>query len=108
MAASYPLYGGLPPHERPETSVAAAVSLLGHVAVQRDRVLRYVASCGSYGAIDDEIERALDLPHQSASARRRELVLLGEVVPTIERRRTRAGRRAIVHVVATSQPGLPL
>jgi hypothetical protein len=94
------LYGGLPPHEHVDTSLAAAVSMLGHVDGLRERVRRYVELCGDAGATVDEIEVACDMLHQTASARARELVLLGDLHPTQRRRRTRTQRYARVLVVA--------
>jgi len=95
------LYGGLPPYERTSgTSREAAISMLPYAGHQRERVYRYVCSQGDTGATSDECEIALDLPHQSASARVRELVLEGLVVESGEKRRTRTLRRARVVVAA--------
>lgn len=103
------LYGGLPPHEPVDTSLGAAISMLGHVAGLRERVRRYVELCGDVGATVDEVEVACEMLHQTASARARELVLLGELRATQERRKTRAQRFARVLVVTrgTIQEQLP-
>lgn len=91
-----PLYNGLPPHVRwSDTSAAAALSMVGETSRIRRRVLWYVAGC-TQGATCDEVEVALDLRHQTASARIRELVLLGCLEDTHQRRRTRSGRTAVV------------
>lgn len=92
----YDLYGGTPPHERQsDTSLAAAVSILPHVGTYQRMVYDWIAGQGPRGATDDEIELALGLRHQSASARRRELVLLG-VLERVGTRPTRSGRQAVI------------
>ncbi len=48
----------------------------------RERVHRHLEACGERGSTDDELEVALGLLHQTASARRRELELMGRVVKT--------------------------
>lgn len=59
-------------------------------------VLEFLRARGERGATDDEIERALTLSHQSASARRRELVIMDLAYDSGHRRRTRSGRTATV------------
>jgi len=78
-----------------ETSEDAANSVAGSRVSMRRRVLDFIQTQG--GATDDEIEQGLEMIHQTASARRRELVLLGFVEPSGEKRRTRTGRWALVH-----------
>ena len=70
----------------------------------QDRVLAYIKSQGSWGATDDEIEQALDMKHQTASARRRELVLMDppRIIDSGGRRKTRSGRTAKVWIVNTT------
>jgi len=95
------LYGGMAPFEKAsDTSYAAALSLGGGRSTLRERVFRHILRCGSVGSTDDEVERALDLRHQTVSPRRRELVLLGAVVDSGRRRRTSSGRTAAVYVLA--------
>lgn len=79
-----------------DTSAAAAEQITTGAGTLRERVRRYLVSWGAHGATDDEIEHALALRHQTASARRRELVLLGLVRDSGVRRRTRSGRNATV------------
>jgi hypothetical protein len=60
-------------------------------------VFQTICAAGAEGMTDDEIEQATGLSHQTASARRRGLVLKQRVVPDGERSRpTRSGRRAQV------------
>lgn len=94
------LYGGFPPHEHTETSRAAAEDIRSIAIPMRERVFAFIRSRGNYGAIDEEIEIALGMKHQTASARRRELVLKGRVVDSLKERLTRGGSRAAVWVVA--------
>lgn len=99
---SYPanLYSGGPPEEpkdRAGTSHQAARRIEPHANTMRSLVKRFITG-ESDGATDDEIEVRLGLRHQSASARRRELVLLGEIRDSGKRRQTRSGRAAVVWV----------
>lgn len=105
----YSLYGGTPPHEQgSETSKAAAESIARASPALRARVEAYLASRGSAGATDNEIELALRMRHQTASARRRELVQLGHVRDSLARRPTDSGRTACVWaIIPESERGGP-
>jgi hypothetical protein len=93
-------YGDLPGHVRgSDTSRAAAESVRTTAPIQQAAVLAYLAQCGPQGATVDEIEEALGLRHQSASARMTEAVRMGLAEDSGERRRTRSGRTAAVWVV---------
>lgn len=65
----------------------------------QDAVLGAIRAAGPRGATDDELEVALDLRHQTLSARRRELVQSERIVDSGETRKTRSGRSAVVWVV---------
>ena len=93
----YPLFPG---HAKGSpTSKKAAESISGKAAASmRTEILSFISSSG--GATDDEVESALSMRHQTASARRRELVLLGLVKDSRKRRPTRSGRNATVWVPA--------
>ena len=95
----YKLYGGLPPHSDNETSKAAAISMLDTADTLRAVVFRFIREQGEHGATDDEIEINLHLSHQTASARRRELVLLDAIGESGKLRKTRSGRNAKVWTV---------
>lgn len=69
------------------------------------RVLDFIRSQGDRGATDDEIEVALGLPHQTASARRRDLEKGGQIYNTSARRRTRTGTPAAVWRVRPTEHG---
>lgn len=98
------LYDGRPPHVRgSDTSEGAAESVAGETARLRRRVLGDVAGCAD-GATCDEVEVRLGLRHQTCSARIRELVLLGRLVDTGAKRRTRSGTPARVYRLAPAAP----
>jgi hypothetical protein len=92
---------GLPPKEpRDATGISreASESMIPTAGSLRFQVLSYIRGRGLHGATDNEIEHALGLRHQTASARRRELVLTEFVVDSGRRRLTDSRRRAIVWV----------
>lgn len=89
-----------------DTSKAAAESIEGDLARLESIVLQEIARRGDNGATDDEIEKATELAHQTASARRRGLVQKGLVVATRKRRATRSGRKATVWVTAQVAKGM--
>jgi len=69
----------------------------------RSRVLGFIESTFIHGATDDEIEVALGMRHQTASARRRDLVLSGLAKDSGKRRKTRSGRSATVWVAISKE-----
>lgn len=78
-------------------------SLFPPIHPGRQRVLEFVTKRGFYkGATDDEIERALRMRHQTASARRRELVKDGLIMASGRKRPTRSGRFATIWVATNS------
>lgn len=88
------------PHNGTDTSVAAANRAAPNAGAFRRRILGELQVRASYGATCDELEQALSLTHQTASARLRDLALAGRVIDSHERRPTRSGRKAIVWVAA--------
>jgi len=105
-AKAYDLYGGTPPHESPATSAQAAHAIRPHVGKLQQVVLDEILASGSCGMTDDDVERATDLRHQTASARRRELYLKGCIRYRLDangnkvKRKTSSGRYAFVFVGA--------
>lgn len=81
-----------------DTSMAAAVDIEPHAGTMRAQVLDFIRARGDEGATDDEIEVALDMRHQTASARRNDLAGLKWVVDSGRTRLTRSGRKATVWV----------
>ena len=88
-----------------ETSRDAALSIRHERGRLEALVMGHIRSAGVRGATDDEIEEACDLSHQTASARRRGLVLRGMVRATDETRLTRSKRKATVWVLASLSIG---
>lgn len=87
-------------HSNDTTSKAAADSIEHIAPTMRKRVFDAIRDADSKGMTDDELEVALDMTHQSASARRRELVKSGDVIDSGKTRETRSGRSAIVWVTS--------
>lgn len=91
-------YNGKPPFVAgSDTSEGASESMEGSAATLRASVLRHITSAES---TCDEVEVALGLRHQTASARVRELALMNKIVNSGKRRKTSSGRLAIVWRVA--------
>jgi len=82
----------------PTTSHEAAHSMEPIIKDVRKRIASFIAERPT-GATDDEIEAALGLKHQTASAARRGLVIAGLVRDSGQVRNTRSGRKATVWVV---------
>jgi len=80
------------------TSTAAAKSIKPAIGKIKRQVLRFIRDQG--GATCDEVEQYLDLRHQTASARIRELSVAGLIVANGEKRKTRSGRAALVWRIA--------
>lgn len=93
-------YPDVPGHEKgSNTSKDAALSVKEGAAAMRARVKAHVGACGAYGAISDEAEDVLNMPHQTCSARFTELVKKGELVKLEKTRNTKRGHPARVHVL---------
>lgn len=87
------------PFERSsDTSRLAAADIRRSAGQLRVRVLGYVATFDEHGATCSEVEQALGMLHQSASARIRELVQGGYLTDSTKRRDTAHGRKAVVWV----------
>jgi hypothetical protein len=93
-----PTYPERPGHVRDcDTSTAAADSLDDSLLTRMRAQVFTIIDLRPRGATCDEIEVALNLRHQTASARVRELALGGLIFDTGERRETRSGRPARVY-----------
>jgi hypothetical protein len=100
-------YGGRAPSVRGSgTSEAAAERKLPTKDSDEGRVLAFIVASGVRGATNDEIEVALGMLHQNASARTRTLVLKGRVRNSGVTRQTRSRRQASVWVAVPSRPAL--
>jgi len=74
-------------------------SIKGARGEQCERVYAYILRRGDYGATCDEIERGLNMSHQSCSARINDLYRFGDIWPSALKRKTRSGRDAQAYVV---------
>ncbi len=86
-----PANGGQP------TTLEGALATIRNITEQHHRIYNYILE--NEGATDDELEVALDIPHRTVSARRRELVIKSLLKDSLDTRLTRKGRKAIVWVV---------
>ena len=68
---------GLVRHDHPDTSHAAALTVMPKTGTQRRRVLDFIGACGATGASDLEIQLGLRLNGNSERPRRVELVDAG-------------------------------
>jgi hypothetical protein len=82
-----------------DTSLGASLSLDDEsLSRLRRRIYFMIARRELYGATCDEVEEILELRHQTASARIRELVLGGFIFDSGQRRLTRSERYARVYI----------
>jgi hypothetical protein len=86
--------------KRSRTSRLAAMSQRPEkLKGDNEKVRAFIASRAAQGATCDEVEAALNLPHQTASARVNGLRTMGEIVETKRTRDTRRGRKASVYTL---------
>jgi len=78
------------------TSAAAFQTVKSAAGSMRAQILTLITGMGIVGATDDEVEAYTGMKHQTASARRRELVLKGLVQDSGRTRPTRSGCAATV------------
>lgn len=95
-------------HGGADTSAAAHSSGTdeGRLAM-RTRLLGFIRSRGAEGATADEIEHALEFPHQSASARISEMLRDGAIHDSGRRRKTHQGRAARVYLLGAPPEPAP-
>jgi len=94
-------YRGKPPFVRnSQTSRAAAMSKIPTARGDRARIARFLHECGDHGANCWEVEQALDMLHQTASAALRGMELRGLVVK-MGKRPTGTGRKGYVYVLSS-------
>ena len=98
METQLDLYPNVPGWSNPTTSKDAAKSMEPKAAALRLRMLAEIQVRGTFGGTCDELEQAMSLSHQTASARLRELALAGKIVDSGDKRKTRSGRAAIAWI----------
>jgi len=87
-----------PPHNGTQTSAEAAWSIEGVAGRLRLRVFDFIITRGVLGATCDEVEGALNMKHQTCSARVNELMKSRHIVDSGQRRLTTSNRHAVVWV----------
>lgn len=88
-----------PPYQRHSlTSRRAAARIAPMAHTKRGEVLAFLASCGSEGATDEEMQRSMPMPANTQRPRRIELVADGFVKSSGKTRTTRSGDYAVVWV----------
>lgn len=80
------------------TSEDAARSMVKPAAADRERVFAAISFAGRRGMTCDELEVALGMRHQSASARINDLQRERRIIASVRRRKTRSGRYAYVYL----------
>jgi hypothetical protein len=91
-------------HRGNPQSVEAHNSTPRHLrAAQRAEIYTYVFACGDHGCTSDEAEIALDMPHQTCSARFTDLKKDRAIVVTGRTRLTQQGKYAAVCIVVRFQ-----
>lgn len=94
-----------PPYVREsDTSEAAAIRIAPDAATLRGQAFSMIKRLGRRGATCWEVEVDLQMRHQTASARIRELALSGHLVDSGERRKTGSGSSAVVWIAKTDTP----
>jgi predicted transcriptional regulator len=91
-----PRYPDVPGYAPPQTSKDAAESMVKQAPLLQRRILSELQLRADFGATCDELEQAFGIPHQTVSARIREMALKGVIGDSGQKRATRSGRKAIV------------
>jgi predicted transcriptional regulator len=86
------------------TSAAAKRSIKGIAQKMREQILSYITVMGDYGCTCDEVEEALNLKHQTASARIKELMNDNLITLNGKQRLTRSKRKANVYIKNREDP----
>ena len=94
----------MPPFVRgSDTSAAAARLVARDVQTMKETIAAFIKNKNWFGATCDEVERALKMSHQTASARIRGLFKNGRLKDSGQRRMTRSKRKATVWVCVRAQ-----
>ena len=105
LGGRYDLYGGTPPHEPVDTSLAAAKEIEPEINKLQRRVLDAIIASGDRGSTDEELTELLEMNPSTLRPRRRELYLRDFIVYRRDesgevKRQCRSGRWAHVYVSA--------
>lgn len=91
-------------HNGTATSIAAAESIRGTAATDRQRVLERIRAAGIHGLTREQIEVATGLSGNSVRPRVAELIAAGTIEEAGEIRRTSTGRAARVLTIVQAEP----
>jgi hypothetical protein len=91
-------------HNGTATSIAAAESIRGTAATDRQRVLDAIRAAGIHGLTREQIEVATGLAGNSVRPRVAELIAAGTIEEAGEIRRTSTGRAARVLTAVAAEP----
>jgi len=94
----------MPLHNNTDTSIEAAESIMPFRGRDQFRIYLWIESQEA-GATCCEVERALSMAHQTASARINDLLRANRVFDTGDRRKTKSGRPARVYKVVDREGG---
>lgn len=86
------------PHSGSDTSREAAERMVPGASAQAARVFQFISKCGKEGATDHEIQSALAMTGDSERPRRWSLQRAGLIRDSGQRRKSPAGRQAIVWI----------
>ena len=87
-----------PYQKHSDTSHRAAQEIESSLGALRTKVLQAIRSADSFGATDEELQAQLHMNPSTERPRRIELVKLGLVRDSQQRRLTRSRRRAVIWV----------
>lgn len=94
-------------HQGNKQSIGAHRSIVSNKLQDFGRILDHLKTCGDAGATCDEIEVALGLKHQTASARCSQLKSQGIIYEAGDRRLTRSQRPAAILRVSNNYKEIP-
>ena len=86
------------PHSGSDTSREAAERMVAGASAQAARVFQFISKCGEEGATDHEIQSALAMTGDRERPRRWSLQRAGLIRDSGQRRKSPAGRQAIVWI----------
>ena len=86
------------PHSGTDTSREAAERMVPGASVQAARVFQFISKCGREGATDHEVQTELGMTGDSERPRRWSLQRAGLIRDSGQRRKSPAGRQAIVWI----------
>ena len=87
-----------PYQKHSETSLSAAQQILPKAGTLRYKLLEYIISCGKDGCTDEEAQQNVPMAPSTPRPRREELVEMGLIKDSGDKRLTNSGRKAVVWI----------